>query len=66
MTAYFEQAFTYYLASQIAITLTEDNQRASILAAQADSLIKRAKSLDAQSQPQDGFVDFPIDDVRYS
>ena len=66
MPIYFEQAMVYYLASQICITLTEDTQRAAVLAGLADTHIKKAKSLDAQSQPQDGFEDFPIDDVRYS
>ena len=66
MPIYFEQAFVYYLASQICTTLTEDTQRTAVLAGLADAHVKKAKSLDAQIQPQDGFEDFPIDDVRYS
>jgi hypothetical protein len=65
MPIHFEQAFVYYLASQICISLTEDVQKQQLLYSQYQLEAKKARSLDAQMQPQDGFEDFPIDTVRY-
>lgn len=61
----FEQAFMYYLASQICITLTEDTTKQSTLFDQFQAHARTARGLDAQMQPTDGWEDFPIDAVRY-
>ena len=65
MPVHFEQAFIYYLASQMCISITEDTTKQSTLYEQYMDEARRARSLDAQMQPQDGFEDFPIDTVRY-
>ena len=61
----FEQAFVYYLASQICITLTEDTTKQATLYEQYMDHARTARSLDAQMQPNDGWEDFPADSVRY-
>ncbi len=63
--AYFEQAFMVYLASLIAVPLTENVQKEMSLVAQATQHLKKAKSLNAQQQPQDGFQDFPVYNSRF-
>ena len=65
MPIYFEQAFMYYLASQMCIPLTENATKDQLLYLQYEDHLKRAKSIDAQSQPQDGFQDFPVHDYRF-
>ena len=62
---YFEQAMMYYLAEQITIPLTENQTKADSNYAKAIDHLGRAKSLDAQQHPQDGFDDFPLDNSRY-
>ncbi len=62
---YFEQTMMYYLASQICVSLTENATKDKLLYEQYLDHIKRAKSLDAQQYPQDGFQDFPLDNSRY-
>ena len=63
---YFEQTMMYYLASQITVPITENTTKDQTNYVQYQDHLKRAKSLDAQQYPQDGFEDFPIDDARYS
>jgi len=65
MSIQFEQAFMYYLASQICISITENVKKDELLYIQYQDHLKRAKSLTAQQQPQDGFDDFPVDNSRY-
>jgi len=65
MSIMFEQAFMYYLASQICIPLTENVTKNQWLYKEYQDHIKKAKSLTAQQQPQDGFEDFPLDSARY-
>ena len=62
---YFEQTMMYYLASQITIPLTENVTKQTANAQLYLDHMKRAKSLDAQQHPQDGFQDFPLDNARY-
>ena len=62
---YFEQTMMYYLAEQITIPITENQQKSDSNYAKYQDHLKRAKSLDAQQHPQDGFEDFPLDDSRY-
>ncbi|RLA77101.1 MAG: hypothetical protein DRG30_01145 [Epsilonproteobacteria bacterium] len=65
MSIQFEQAFMYYLASQICIPITENIKKDELLYVQYQDHLKRAKSITAQQQPQDGFEDFPVDNSRY-
>ncbi len=65
MSIQFEQAFMYYLASQICIPLTENSTKNTLIYQEYQDHLKKAKSLTAQQQPQDGFENFPIDDARY-
>jgi len=65
MSIMFEQAFMYYLASQICIPLTENVNKNTLMYQEYQDHIKKAKALTAQQQPQDGFEDFPIDSARY-
>lgn len=61
----FEQAFVYYLASQVCITLTEDVTKQATLFDQYQAHARTARGVDAQQAPNDGFDDFPIDAARY-
>lgn len=63
---YFEQTMMYYLASQITVSITENATKDKVNYDQYLDHIKRAKSLDAQQYPQDGFSDFPLDNARYA
>lgn len=65
MPVHFEQAFVYYLASQMCISLTEDTTKQATLYEQYMDEARKARSLDAQMAPQDGWDDFPIDTARY-
>lgn len=62
---YFEQTMMYYLAEQITIAITENQTKADSNYAKYTDHLKRAKSLDAQQYPQDGFAEFPLDEARY-
>ena len=62
---YFEQTMMYYLAEQITVPITENTTKADSNFVKYIDHLKRAKSLDAQQHPQDGFDDFPLDDSRY-
>jgi len=62
---YFEQTMMYYLAEQITIPITENQSKADSNYAKYIEHMKRAKSLDAQQHPQDGFDDFPLEDARF-
>lgn len=61
----FEQTMMYYLASQITIPLTENVVKSDSNYAMFVDHLARAKSLDAQQHPQDGFQDFPLLNVRF-
>ena len=65
MPILFEQTFMYYLASQMCITITEDTNKAAVLANLFFEHLKRAKAVDSQQEPQDGFQDLPLDTIRY-
>ena len=65
MSIQFEQAFMYYLASQICIPITENVNKNVALYNEYKDHLKVAKSLTAQQQPQDGFEDFPVFDSRF-
>lgn len=62
---HFEETFMYYLASQIAIPLTENVNKSDLNYNHYLDHLKRAKSLDSQQHPQDGFDDFPLHDSRF-
>jgi len=62
---YFEQTMMYYLASQICVPITENVTKEVSNYEQYLDHLKRAKSLDAQQYPQDGFEDFPLYTSRY-
>lgn len=63
---YFEQTFVYYLAEQITVSLTENQTKADSNYAKYIDHLKRAKSLDSQQYPHDGFDSFPLEDARYA
>lgn len=63
---YFEQTMMYYLAEQISIAITENQSKADSNYMKYQDHLKRAKSLDSQQFPQDGFESFPLEDVRFS
>lgn len=65
LPVYFEQTFMYYLASQITVTLTENTTKDANNYAEYTDHLKRAKGLDSQQYPQDGFEDFPLENARY-
>ena len=62
---YFEQTMMYYLASQICVPITENVTKETANYEQYLDHLKRAKSLDSQQFPKDGFQDFPLDQSRY-
>lgn len=61
---YFLTAFVEGLAAQICLPLTENSQRAALLAQDALQHLKSAQLIDSQSQPNEPFLDFSLVAVR--
>lgn len=64
--SYFSQALMLYLATMICIPITENVQKESEMFMLSQDALRRAKSIDAQQHPQEGFQDFPLEEARFS
>lgn len=61
---HFVEALQYKLASDFAISVTEDRVKAEYYTAKADRAMSKAKSVDSQGRPQQAIIDSPFIDVR--
>jgi hypothetical protein len=61
---HFVKFFEYALASDFAISVTEDIQKAQYYAAKSQVAGAKARSVDSQGRPQIGIIDSPFVDVR--
>ena len=64
LPAHFVDALQYRLASDFAISVTEDRNKAEYYARLAQLALSKAKSIDSQGRPQTAIVDSPFTDVR--
>jgi len=64
--SYFAKMFEFYLASQFAIPLTGDLDKASYYKSEYEKALTRAKFLDSSSRPNQTFINNRYTDVRRS
>ena len=64
LPSYYAKMFEYYLASQFAIPITGDIDKASYYAQQYEKALIKAKFIDSSQRPNDGITDNPYVDVR--
>jgi len=62
--SHFAKAVEYYLASQFAIPLTGDTEKASYYSAQYEKAVVKAKFIDSSSRPNQTFINNRYTDVR--
>lgn len=62
---YFSKMFEFYLASQFAVALTGDLEKAELFSTFYMNELKRAKFADSTQTPQVSFVDSPYISIRY-
>ena len=65
LPSYFAKMFEFYLASQFAIPLTGDIEKASYYSQQYEKAIVKAKFLDSSSRPNQTFINNRYTDVRH-
>ena len=65
MPPYFTLAFTYKLASEFALAVTDDAQKNALYEGKFREAMGEAFAADAQQHPQTPIVDSPFTDVRY-
>lgn len=65
LPSYYAKAFEFYLASQFAIPVTGDIDKASYFSQQYEKAMVKAKYLDSSQRPNDAFTDNPYVDARY-
>ena len=63
--AYFITSFEYYLASKLAIPVTEDLNKADMMVQLYDKESRKARYADSQSEPQVPILDDPYIRVRH-
>lgn len=63
---HFVKTLEYSLASDFAISVTEDNQMAGLFEGKADMYKAKAMAIDSQNRPQQPIVDSPLIDIRFS
>lgn len=63
---HFVKALEYKLASEFAISVTEDNNMAELYERKFRLKVAEARSVDSQSRPQESIIDSPFVDVRLS
>ena len=66
LPSYFVLAFTYKLASDFALAVTDNENKASIFEGKFQAAIAKAYAADAQQNPQTPIVDQPFTDVRFN
>ena len=62
---HFVKALEYSLASDFAISVTEDNTMAGLYENKAMNAVSKAMAIDSQGRPQSGIIDSPLIDVRH-
>ena len=65
LPSYYAKMFEFYLASQFAIPITGDIDKASYFSQQYEKALIKAKFADSSQRPNDAFLDSPYTDVRY-
>lgn len=60
LPSYFVKTLQYYLASEFAITITDNSQRAALYNEKYEMQLKRAKYVDSSSRPSDSIQDYPL------
>jgi hypothetical protein len=63
---HFVKSLEYKLASEFAISITEDNAMAELYEKKFRLKVAEARSVDSQSRPQESIIDSPFVDVRGS
>ncbi len=62
---HFVKALEYSLASDFAISVTEDNQMAGLYEQKSINAVNKAMAIDSQGRPQVAIVDSPLIDSRH-
>lgn len=63
---HFVKSLEYALASDFAISVTEDTKKAGLYEQKAINAISQAMAIDSQGRPGRGIIDSPLIDVRFS
>ena len=64
LPAYFVKLMEFHLAAQFAIPVTDNTAKAEEYRRMYEDQLRRAKFIDSQARPSDGFVDSPFLEVR--
>lgn len=62
---HFIKSLEYSLASDFAIAITEDQNKAALYEQKSRDAINQAMAIDSQNRPQTGIIDAPLIDVRH-
>jgi len=65
LPSYFVLAFTYHLASEFSLSVTDDDKKNALYEQKFRDALGKAFSADAQQHPQTPIVDSPFTDVRF-
>lgn len=65
LPSYYAKMLEFFLASQFAIPITGDIDKASFYGQQYEKALIRAKFADSSQRPNDAFIDNPYVDARY-
>ena len=63
---HFVKSLEYALASDFAISVTEDTAKAGLYEQKSINAINQAMAIDSQGRPQRGIINSPLIDVRFS
>lgn len=63
---HFTKSLEYALASDFAISVTEDNSMSQIMSQKAEMFTAKAMAIDSQGRPQSAIADSPIINARFS
>lgn len=58
------KALEYLLASELAISVTEDEDKAVLYSRKADTMMAQASNIDSQGHPQDSIISSPFIEAR--
>jgi hypothetical protein len=62
---HFTKSLEYTLASDFAISVTEDNSMSQMMSQKADMFTSKAMAIDSQGRPQSAIIDSPLIDARF-
>jgi len=60
------KALEYLLASELAISVTEDENKATLYTQKANTMMAQASNVDSQGHPQDSIISSPFIEARFS